>query len=180
LGVAEDLDVFEGALADVVEAGLISMEEAELGCGGQVGESAGNAAEFVAGLVGGHGVIVETGFDGPGAAQTPEGGDHFLDDAELDVVDGAVALDVLVEEDFEVLAAFVGQDDAVGEKAVADGVEGRSLFSRGCGGAAGAGTVGAGRENSFERRHSYLRCHIILRAPEKRRAGHGTIKEKVA
>jgi hypothetical protein len=81
--------------------------------------------------VGGHGVFVKTGFDGPGAAQAPEGGDHFLDDAELDVVDGAVALDVLVEEDVEVLAALVGQDDAVGEQAVADGVEGRSLFSGG-------------------------------------------------
>jgi hypothetical protein len=31
LGVSEDLDVFEGALADVVEAGLIAMQEAELG-----------------------------------------------------------------------------------------------------------------------------------------------------
>jgi hypothetical protein len=115
---------------------------------------------------------VEAGFDGPGAAQTPEGGDHFLDDAELDVVDGAVALDVLVEEDVEVLAALVGQDDAVGEKAVADGVEGRSLFSRGCDGAAGAGTVGAGRENSFERRHSNPRCHNISRAPKRSRTGY--------
>ena len=114
MSVSEDLDVFEGALADVVEAGLIAMQEAELGCGGEVGESAGNAGDLVVGLVGGHGVFVETGFDGPGAAQAPEGGDHFLDDAELDVVDGAVALDVLVEEDVEVLAALVGQDDAVG------------------------------------------------------------------
>jgi hypothetical protein len=125
------LDVLEGALADVVEAGLIAMEEAELGGGGQVGESAGKAGEFVAGLVGGHGVFVEAGFDGPGAAQAPEGGDHFLDHAELDVVDGAVALDVLVEEDVEVPAALVGQDDAVGEKAVADRVEGRSFFPGG-------------------------------------------------
>jgi hypothetical protein len=125
------LDVLEGAVAHVVKAGLIAMQEGELGRGGQVGESAGKAAELVTGLAGSHGVFVETGFDGPGAAQTPEGGDHFLDDAELDVVDGAVALDVLIEEDVEVLAALVGQDDAVGEKAVADSVEGRSLFSGG-------------------------------------------------
>jgi hypothetical protein len=98
------------------------MQEAEVGCGGQVGESGGNAADFVA---------VEAGFDGPGAAHAPEGGGHFLDDAELDAVDGAEALDVLVEEGVEVLAGLVGQDDAPGERAVADGVVGRSLFSGG-------------------------------------------------
>jgi hypothetical protein len=70
------LDVLEGAPADVVEAGLTAMQEGEVGRGGEVGESAGKAAELVAGLA-------------------------------------------------------VGQDDAVGEQAVADGVEGRSLFSGG-------------------------------------------------
>jgi hypothetical protein len=94
---------------------------------------------------------VEAGFDGPGAAHAPEGGGHFLDDAEFDVVGGAVAVDVLGHEDVEVLAGLGAQDDALGEKAVADGVEGRRLLSGGCGGAAGAGTVGAGRKDAFER-----------------------------
>jgi hypothetical protein len=31
LRVSEDVDVFEGALADVVEAGLIAMQEGEVG-----------------------------------------------------------------------------------------------------------------------------------------------------
>jgi hypothetical protein len=92
---------------------------------------------------------VEAGFDGPGAAHAPEGGGHFLDDAEFDVVGGAVAVDVLGQEDVEVLAGLVGQDDALGEKAVADGVEGRSLFSGGCNGALRAGAVGAGGKNSI-------------------------------
>ena len=124
------MDVLEGALADVVEAGLIAMQEGEVGCGGQVGESAGNAADCVAGLAGMDGVVVEAGFDGPGAAHAPEGGGHFLDDAEFDVVGGAVAVDVLGQEDVEVLAGLGAQDDALGEKAVADGVEGRSFFPR--------------------------------------------------
>jgi hypothetical protein len=89
------VDVLEGALADVVEAGLIAMQEGELGRGGQIGESGGQAVDFVAGLAGVDGVVVEAGFDGPGAAQSPEGGDHFLDHAEFDVVGGAVAVDVL-------------------------------------------------------------------------------------
>jgi hypothetical protein len=70
--VSEDVDVLEGALAHVVEAGLIAMQEGELGCGGQVGESGGQAADFVAGRLGVDGVRVEAGFGGPGAAQTPE------------------------------------------------------------------------------------------------------------
>ena len=130
------MDVLEGALADVVEAGLIAMQEGEVGCGGQVGESAGDAADLVAGLAGVDGVVEEVGFDGPGAAHAPEGGGHFLDDAELDVVDGAVAVEVLAHEDVEVLAGLVFQDDAPGELAVSDGVEGRSLFSGGSNGAA--------------------------------------------
>ena len=64
-------------------------------------------------------------------AQAPEGGGHFLDDAELDVVEGAEAVDVLSEEGVEVPAGLVGQNDALGEKAVADGVGGRSWFSGG-------------------------------------------------
>ena len=108
------MDVLESALADVVETGLIAMQEGELGRGGQVGESAGNAADLVAGLAGVDGLVVEAGFNGPGAAHAPEGGGHFLDDAELDVVGGAVAVEVLGQEDVEVLAALVGQDDAPG------------------------------------------------------------------
>ena len=89
------MDVLEGALADVVEAGLVAMQEGELGSEGEVGESAGNAADFVAGLAGVDGVVEEAGFDGPEAAQAPEGGGHFLDHAEFDVVGGAVAVEVL-------------------------------------------------------------------------------------
>jgi hypothetical protein len=168
------VDVFEGAPADVVEAGLIAMQEGEVGCGGQVGESAGNAADCVAGLAGVDGVVVEAGFDGPDAAHAPEGGGHFLDDAELDVVGGAVAVDVLGHEDVEVLARLVGQNDALGEKAVADGVEGRSLFSRGRGGALRAGTVGAGGKDSFQGRHSILCPNNTSGSPEGSRSGYGT------
>ena len=74
---------------------------------------------------------METGFHGPGAAQAPDGDDHFFDDGELDVVDGVVAADVLVEVGVEALAGLIAQDDSLGEQAVADGVEGRSLFSGG-------------------------------------------------
>jgi hypothetical protein len=119
------VDILEGALAHVVEAGLIAMEEGELGRGGQPGEGGGQAADSVAGRLVVDGLREHVGFNGPGAAQTPEGGDHFLDDAELDVVDGVVELDVLVHEDVEAGAGLGGQDHALGEKAVADGVEGR-------------------------------------------------------
>ena len=136
----------------------MAIEDGELGCGGQFGEGGGDAADFVAGRLVVDGVGVQLGFDGPGAAQTPEGGDQFLDDAEFDIVDGAVELDVLVHEDVEAGLVLGGQDHALGEQAVADGVEGRGLFSGGCDGAARAGAVGAGRKNSFEGRHCIL-CH---------------------
>jgi len=121
---------------------------------GSFGIGGGERFAGVAGVAGVDGVVEEAGFDGRGAAQTPEGGGHFLVEAEFDVAGGAVAADVLSQKDVEVLSALGAQNDATGEQVVADGVEGRGLFSGGCSGASRANAVGAGRKDSFEGRHS--------------------------
>jgi hypothetical protein len=66
--------------------------------------------------------IEHAGFDGPSAALAPAGGGHFLDQAELDFIDGTEVVDMLLQEILEILALFVFKDDAVGAEAVNDRV----------------------------------------------------------
>ena len=85
----------------------------------------------------------------------------------MDVLEGALAdvveAGLIAMQEGELVAGLAG-----GEKAVADGVEGRSLFSGGSNGAARAGSVGAGRKDAFLRRHSILYSHCSLGVPGKK------------
>jgi hypothetical protein len=67
-------------------------------------------------------LFFEQGGDGPGAALAPVSGAHFLDHAGLDFVGRLREVDVLLQEDQEVLARFVVQNDAFCAEAVTDGV----------------------------------------------------------
>jgi hypothetical protein len=88
------------------------------------------------------------GFDGPGAAQVPVRGVHFLDHAELDFVSGLKDVDVMSQANQEVLARFVLQNDAAAAQAVNDSIfRGTELYSRG-GRAFSDGAVGFRRLNS--------------------------------
>jgi hypothetical protein len=143
----------EGALVREVEARLVSVEKAELGSGGQVGKGGGHAGEPVFLGAAFHAVFQEAGFDGPGAAEAPIGGGHLLDHADFDVIDGAKAAEVQVEQRLEILLGFALHDYAPGEEAMAHGVAGRvGLTLRGLG-AARAGAVGTGGQNAFLRNH---------------------------
>ena len=62
---------------------------------------------------------------------------------------------MLGEEAVKGVARLAGEDHAIREKAVADGILGRAALAFGSFGTAGAGAVGAGRENSSKRAHSY-------------------------
>jgi len=64
--------------------------------------------------------IEQGGFDGPGAPLAPVGGAHFLDHVELDFVGGLETVDVLLQENQEVFARFVVQNDTVGAEAVTE------------------------------------------------------------
>jgi len=129
---------------DEVEAGLVAVEESELGGGGQLAEGGSEAVELGGGVAGGHVVIEGAGFDGEGAAQVPIGGDHFLDEADLDIVEGGEAVGIGVEELAEAVLAFVAQDHDFGEQAMAHGVaRGEGFAARGFG-TFGAGAVDAG------------------------------------
>src|ERR1035438_5266700 len=68
-GGAQEEHVIEGALIVEMKAGLVTVHEAEGGCGGKVGEGFGHAIERVAGCLGFGFVFEEAGFDGPGAAE---------------------------------------------------------------------------------------------------------------
>lgn len=76
----------EGALIHDVQARFVAVEEAELGSGRELAERGGHAGDltFLGAIF--HAAFEEAVFDGPGAAQSPIGGGHFLDHAEFDIV----------------------------------------------------------------------------------------------
>jgi hypothetical protein len=104
--------MLEGSMVGVVEAGLIAEEEMEFGLAGEVTESAGDPADGGGFWPIGGGFAPELGFDGPEAAHFPDGGDHFLDMSELDVVGGLQVDGVLMEKSVENFVGFFRHYDA--------------------------------------------------------------------
>lgn len=148
----------QGALVHEVEAGFVAVKEGEFGRGGLPAESGGDAGDIVARRLVGKGFRHESVFDSPGAAETPVGGGHLFDHAELDPIDGIEAFDVLGEQFGEAIDGFTGENHAIGEEAMADGVLRRTAFAVGGLRAAGESTVGTRGENSSKghRRDRYL------------------------
>ena len=161
--LAEREEVFEGALVDGVEAGLVAVEEVEFVGVVEFGEGVHQAVGGGGGGLVGHGGIEVAVFDGPGAAEAPVGGDHFLDEADFDGVQGAEALGVGEEEFAEGFGWFLFEDDDSGKEAVAAGVLRGAGFAAGGFGASGLGAVGAGGGDLLFRAHrdlSEMRIHF--------------------
>ncbi len=117
-------------MEDAVEARFVAVEEAELGLGRQGGKGLGDLrslAEF--GVLGGDGIVHEFRFNGPGAALTPEGRQHFLDKSDFDAVGGIEAFRETGREDVKALARFGFENDTTREQPVADGIGGRALLA---------------------------------------------------
>jgi hypothetical protein len=137
----------EGATIDQVEAGFVAMDEVETaGIVGQGGEGGGEAFGLRGG---GKEVVFEFlveggGFDGPEAAQAPDGGDHFLHQSLSGEVGGGETAEEIFVEFAESVGGLVGEEDAVRQDAVAEGVEGRAALALGGFGAAGECAIGAG------------------------------------
>jgi hypothetical protein len=143
-GEAEEQEVLDGALVDVVEAGFVTMEEAQLRRGGQFGEGGGDARGLIAGRLMAEGLFHEAILDGPGAAHAPIGRGHFFDHAELNAIGGGEPRGMLADEVVKARTRFVFEDHALGQEAVAKGVGGGAFLAIGGDGASGAGSVGAG------------------------------------
>ncbi len=131
-----------------VEAGFVTMEQVQLRRGSELAVGGSEAAEVISFGFAGHGAGEEAILDGPGATEAPVGGGHFLDHAELDAVEGAKTGAVLIDQAVEGVADLAGEDDGLGEEAVAEGIEGRLALAFGGNGATGAGAVGAGGTDS--------------------------------
>jgi hypothetical protein len=82
-------------------------------------------------------VIPELGFDAAEAALDPLGGDEGVDERELDGVGGVEVEHEGGGEGFEIGGIFAGDDVGPGVDAGFEGVEGRSGFAFGGGGAGG-------------------------------------------
>jgi hypothetical protein len=113
------------------------MKKGQFGRGGHLAKGSGDAGQVAgAGWPRSDSFFEESILDGPGTAQSPTGRRHFLDHAGVDGVERAEFLDVLIDEGLETLAGLAGEDHAIGEKAMADGIlRGIALAFRGCGAA---------------------------------------------
>ena len=141
---SEQKDVSEAALIHVVEAGFIAVKEGEGAGIGFVFEGVAEGGEVTAGVRSAEAAVQQVGFDAPGAAHAPVGGDHFFYDAELDGIGGLEAFDVLVESLLYAGFGFEVQPDELSEQAVAEGVLGGDLLAGVRDRAVGEGAVGAG------------------------------------
>jgi hypothetical protein len=140
---AEEEEGVEGAVVHHLEAGFVAVHEGEwVGVGG-FGEAGGDAVELVAFDLGGDLVIEGAGFEGPTAAETPGGGNHLLDQAVFDFVNGLEAGEMLLDEVVEAFAGFGFEDATFREQAVADGVARGARFAGKSDGATGLAAVGA-------------------------------------
>src|ERR1019366_3320212 len=79
-GDTQEEHVVEGALIVEVKAGLVTVHEGEVGFGGRILEGVGEAIERIGGSLGGGLIFEQSGFDGPGTAETPVRGNHLLDE----------------------------------------------------------------------------------------------------
>jgi hypothetical protein len=57
-----------------------------------------------------------------GTAEVPGGGDHFFEQTVLHAIGGTEAVDELVMQFLETGGGLIGEDNAFGEQAVAEGV----------------------------------------------------------
>jgi hypothetical protein len=141
-GGAEEKDVVEGALIVEMNAGLITVHEAEAGFGGEFLEGGGYAIERIGGGLGVGLILEQSGFDGPGAAEAPVGSHHLLDQAELHAVGGLEAIEVLGEDGLETFGRFIAHDDLLGQEAMGYGILRRAPFAVGGKWTLGAGAIG--------------------------------------
>ena len=128
---------------------------ASCGPADEFGEGGGDARELGALGLGGGGRFEEVIPDGPVAADAPIGRGHLLDHAHLDVIEGAEAIHVEIEQIVKGVAGFVAEDGALGQAAAAEGVARTGFALRGLG-SAGESAVGARREDTFLRNHTHL------------------------
>ncbi len=142
-GDAQEEEVVEGALVHEVETGFVTVDQGKGWGLGESGEGVGHAVEAVGGGLGGDLLLQHSGFEGPGAAQTPVGRGHLLDHPQLEAVGGLEAIEIVAHEAFETLGGLVVEEEALGEEAVAGGVAGGTLFSFRGDRAMGESAVGA-------------------------------------
>jgi len=128
-GGAQEKDVVEGALIVEMKAGLVTVHEAQGGFGGEVLEGVGYAIERIGGSLSGGFIFEQSGFDGPGAAETPVGSDHFLDQGELHAIGGLQATEVLIEDGVKTFRLFIAHDDLAGEQPVTGGILRRTALA---------------------------------------------------
>jgi hypothetical protein len=148
-GGPQEEEVVESSLIDEVEAGFVTVHEAQGRLGCQRGEGGGHAVAAVSLGLGGDFIIEDAGFQGPGTTKAPEGGGHFLDHPQFDAVGRIEAGEVLVQEGLKGFGGFIAKQNALGEEAVAERILGGALFAFGGDGAARAGSVGTGSERAL-------------------------------
>jgi hypothetical protein len=121
----------QGLLIGPVHPTFVAVEQFELVGIGEGAEGVGELGQRIASGSGSDRLVHPGFFDGPGAMQAPVAGGHVLDHGELDAIEVAEALEVLVDEAVEVFGAFGADDHVFRKEAMAHGVQGGAGFSFG-------------------------------------------------
>jgi len=146
---------FESAGVGAFQTGFVAIEEWERWAKGEVAIGEAERGNIVVRLVPFVELVFlledfffeEIGFDGPQAALSPFGGDHFFEEIELGLTLGLELLDVGIQHFAMLFGGFLLEDDAFGIEAVRDGVHG-GCFAAGFGlGAVRFSAVGTGGIN---------------------------------
>jgi hypothetical protein len=149
---AEGLQHFRETVADAAVARLVAAEAGEgAGLVVKLLESEGYASFGIAdlglffylGLAANDLGVEQSGLDGPGAIETPAGGDQLLDQIAFVGIAGLKVGKVEIVESLEIFLRFGIEEDAARSEAVLDGGGiGAGAALRG-GGTAGKGAIGA-------------------------------------
>ena len=95
----------------------------------------------------------------------------MLDEPQFDIIGGLEAREEVLEDLFESFGVLIGETDGFREEPVTDSIERGTLFSFGRNGAAGLGTVDAGRFRLIEDIAEYRQSYLLSDSEEDWKAG---------
>ena len=99
-GYTQEEQILKRPLIIQIEAGQVTMHQAEGGPGGEIGEAVGHAIKGIGGVLGCGFILEQPGLHRQRTAVTPMGCDHFLDHAELHAISGPEPFEVVIHDSF--------------------------------------------------------------------------------
>ena len=140
--LAKSGEIAEGALIGALEAGFVAIQDAEFVGIGEASKGEFQALQLIDGFLAADAGIEHAGFDGHGAAETPEGAGDIFHHAFFNCILGLEKFAVGIEHEIKQIAGFILDDNAARKKAMAHGSERRAALALRGFGSAREGSIG--------------------------------------